>query len=231
MLTRSLTRAPILLLLLAPALAPQPSRSRTCAALRVPQTVIDSITLELARDNPDWGAPSSSSPASCISVRSGNGYLIGITITGDDERTGGIALVAPRSRERLFIWPYAAARMPRDVGGRRLLFVYTRVRELMGAGIYESYYLVVCGLSDHAWVPCLELPKDVVHRVFGGPSLPSFEEHNDVRIRGDSLWLRRRAIVEGSAAPRSQDLGEALFILPSMESSSRRRKNVETNRH
>jgi len=224
MLTALRVAAPTVLLLGAFVVLPshtRPDRSSpqvrpTCATLGVSAAILDSIDDRLASVDSVWGGTSMSGRSTeCVQQTVAKRGIVLVAVAGGDERTGGIAVVDAGTKQLLSVEPYAAARELTDLATGRLLFTYTPVRELMGAGLYESRYVILCALGPEIWVPCFDLPKDRITRVFGGLPLQSLEEHNHLSVADGGLRLTRRIQVEdGSAPPRVRELAPSTLAIP-----------------
>ena len=186
-----------------------------CLRLSANATVLDSIDADLARNAPDRSTQGGRS-VSCTLARLDRDSVAVLALAGSDERTGGIAIVAPRSDSILYVYPYPAARELKAAGNRRVLFTYTEARELFGAGIYESDYVLLCGVSRRIWLPCLQLPRDHIENVLDSPTPVRFEEHNIAILVGDSLRYTRRSVlwIEGMRDSTAQRLGTVTLALP-----------------
>jgi hypothetical protein len=188
----------------------------SCQQLRVTIVQIDSIDAQLGRIDREWGSTGGSRTAACSRVKFDDKYLVVVAVAGDDERTGGIALLSSNADSVLYVDTYAAAREPVAAGNRRVFFTYTRIRELLGAGQYESRYVLLCALSPDMWLPCLELPRDRVQIVLATPKPMRFEEHNRAVITGDSVRVTREVTFQtwGATSARIENLGTVIYALP-----------------
>jgi hypothetical protein len=189
-----------------------------CVRLRVSATVLDSIDAQLARMNPDWGATFGGRKVACILAQYDSVRLVAVALEGGDERTGGLAILTPDSNRILSVNPLGGARELISAGNRRLLVTYTYVRELLGAGQYESRYLVLCALSDDMWLPCLSVVRDGIQEVMATPRPMQFEEHNRAELKGSVLSVSREVRFQtwGAAQPRTERLGTVQLRLPSL---------------
>ena len=217
-------RQPMLLLAIAIALAlpahvwAQESPSRECRELGVTAAMIDSVEARLAQQDSLFGSTEGARIEHCARVRYRSTRPIAVALEGTDERSGGLAIFSADGHELLFVDALPAARDLVPLGNRRLLVTYTKIRELLGAGMYESRYTVLCALEPFEWLPCLDLPKDRITRVMGGPTLPELHEHGQLAVAGSTLNYRREVTMAGDGlwARRSQHLGTVVYRLPEL---------------
>ena len=187
-----------------------------CARVAASARLLDSVDAQLGRLDRDWGSTGGSRSTSCTVAHLDRDSVLIVALAGDDERTGGIAILAPGTRSILYVYTYPAARELSAVGNRRVIFTYTSARELFGAGIYESDYVVLCAVGREIWLPCLKLPRDHIENVLATPTPMRFEEHNIATVVGDSLYLKRRVVfwINGVRDSTAQLLGTTVLALP-----------------
>jgi hypothetical protein len=186
----------------------------SCAALGVDTATFEAIDRDLARSDTLWGGTGSGRSAECVRDKVARRAVVLVAVRGEEERTGGIAVIDVRTKELEAVWRYPAARELKILGPGRLLFTFTPIRELLGAGLYESRYVVLCALTPEVWAPCFDLPKDRITRVFGEP-LHSLEEHNRLTLaRGRLRLTRRLRTAVGDAAAHEWQLAPSTLAIP-----------------
>jgi hypothetical protein len=166
--------------------------------------------------NPDWGRTFGGRKATCVAAQYDSARLVAVALQGGDERTGGLAILSSDSAHILSVDPLGGARDSIAAGNRRLLLTYTYIRELLGAGQYESRYLVVCAVSDDMWLPCLSAVRDGIQQVMATPEPMRFEQHNRAALKGNVLSLTREVRFQtwGAPQPRTERLGTVQLQLP-----------------
>jgi hypothetical protein len=154
----------------------------------------------------------------CASLPWPGASLIAVAIAGSDDRSGGVAILRASDDSILQVDTYRSAREPIAVGTRRLLISYTESADLLGAGQYESHYILLCGLAPDVWVECLDLVKDRTVVWMGDDPPRSVEQRNHLTIRGDSAVYSRQVTIRESSgkAPVHQELGKVTLALPQL---------------
>jgi hypothetical protein len=189
-----------------------------CVRVMASARLLDSVDTQLGRLDRHWGSTGGSRSTSCAVAHLDRDSVLIVALAGDDERTGGIAVLAPGTHSILYVYTYPAAREISAAGNRRVTFTYTSARELFGAGIYESDYLVLCAVGREMWLPCLKFPRDHIENVLATPTPMRFEEHNIAAVVGDSVYFKRRVVfwIDGVRDSTAQQLGTTVLALPQL---------------
>jgi len=202
-------------LAVAPVTAQRPL-AMECRDLGVSPAIVDSVEARLGKIDSLRAPTEGMRTEHCARVAYRPGSRVILALQGDDERSGGLAVLTakPDSVESVQFYPAARDLVP--LGNRRLLFTYTQVRELLGAGIYESRYVVLCAITSDEWLPCLDVPKDQITRIMGGPTLPSLEQHGRLVVVGSRLryQVEYRFDGDGPDSGKRQRMRPVFFDLP-----------------
>lgn len=129
---------------------------------------------------------------SSVGISLGRDCLTVIAVEWDGELSGGVVVLDDSGRTVVTDPSYPGARDVMFAGPARLSFVFTVNK---GSGTYDARHVVLCALSDTAWVECFSAPAHKMEIISGsngpGPDL-MYEEWAELLVRHDTAFVNRR---------------------------------------